>query len=300
MNDWSIAGHHALLSLFSGYSSRYRSRKGIAMLQAYVDDSKQLHGKNIFMAGFVSSAENWLHFSDAWDAELKAYPSIEYFKCSEWKAKRKQFRNFGKLDREIKASRLCEVINDHSLWSFQISVNEKDVRQVFDDSVPYGIRTPYFLLFMGVVVGLARYQLEMGNDSPIDVIFDEQNQIQRLVSAIYGGLKEMQPNALQGVMGGQPVFRSDRDVLPLQAADLLAWHAQKFTRDGEIHPKGFIAENVFRSNKHFYQHIDRSNIESMHSQLLTLPNAKKLSKKNEWAKTMREIENLIAGGVIPF
>ena len=65
---------------------------------------------------------------------------------------------------------------------------------------------------------------EFGITEKVDFIFDEQMRLSDQVQSIYAEvLNKMEPS-LAEFMGGRPIYGDDRNLLPLQAADLLAWH----------------------------------------------------------------------------
>jgi hypothetical protein len=73
-----------ILALTSGYASPHREEKPLAFLQAFIDDSASETGdQRLFMAGYITSAETWVHFADAWAKELKSAPPISYLKMVE-------------------------------------------------------------------------------------------------------------------------------------------------------------------------------------------------------------------------
>jgi hypothetical protein len=43
----------------------------------------------------------------------------------------------------------------------------------------------------------------------------------------YAAMKETAPSRIQALMGSAPIFRDGKDMLPLQAADLIAWHKRR-------------------------------------------------------------------------
>ena len=91
--------HDPLRLLFAGFDDAAFYCRGLAVLQAYVDDSKKHLGRReLFLAGFVNTAENWIQFSNDWRKALEEGKPIKYFKAAEASCLRGQFGGWGKLD----------------------------------------------------------------------------------------------------------------------------------------------------------------------------------------------------------
>ncbi len=77
---------------------------------------------------------------------------------------------------------------------------------------------------------MAQYQGELGIDEPIDFVFDDESEKTRL-AGMWDMLKLSSSPEIRRNMGGEPIFRKDEKVLPLQAADLYAWWVRKWEAD---------------------------------------------------------------------
>ena len=95
-----------------------------------------------------------------------------------------------------------------------------------------------------VVVALANYQVDQGSNEPIEFVFDEQGKEDVAVRSMWAALKVLPP-AQSRIVVNEPVFRSDKDTSPLQAADMTAW---LFRRSVEATVTGKIAKySAFQS-----------------------------------------------------
>ena len=55
-----------------------------AAFEFYADDSgSEPQGQIFFLAGFLSTIDRWVEFSNQWDEALRLPPSLDYFKMSE-------------------------------------------------------------------------------------------------------------------------------------------------------------------------------------------------------------------------
>ena len=78
-----------------------------------------------------------------------------------------------------------------------------------------------------MVIFLARAQREMGFLTPVDYVFDDKGNIGEEALLWYFATKETSAPEISSLMGSTPVFRTDEDVLPLQAADMVAWRNRR-------------------------------------------------------------------------
>src|ERR1051326_5587894 len=68
-------------ALVCGFASPLREKRLLAMLVAYVDDSGSDENDHAFiLAGFVSTSEDWVRFSDEWDVLCGQDPQTPDFK----------------------------------------------------------------------------------------------------------------------------------------------------------------------------------------------------------------------------
>lgn len=288
----SKINNEALARLYTGYSSSALLRKGLLVLQVYIDDSQKVLGrKRLFMAGYINSIPAWDEFTYDWEACLAAKRRIEYFKSTEANGMRGQFKGWGKLDRDIKVQRLASVISRSNPWSFHVSIDLKSFKEAFHKKgVPWGFRQPYWLAFeaaIGKVPEIANY---LDVDGPVDFIFDSQNQIHRSASALWECVKESQPDDVKSRLGEMPIFRDDKDVLPLQAADMLAWHVQREFRFGELNPKLTVSESIIQSGRHFTVDIDDERLREMGSGLQAIGEFANIDTKSEWRNVLDFID----------
>jgi hypothetical protein len=125
-------------------------------------------------------ADAWASFSEDWDRELRAAPSIDYFKAVEANNLNGQFHyknGWDEAKRDAKLANLAAIIEHYQPCSFEFSLN----RQIFEDELkpvsPYGLGRPHFTMCWAVVGGLAQYAAQQELSVPIHFIFDAQNGV---------------------------------------------------------------------------------------------------------------------------
>jgi hypothetical protein len=129
---------------------------------------------------------------------------------------------------------------------------------------------------------------------PLDFIFDEQGEVGNEARFFYRIIRDGQPAAVRSILSKDPIFRDDKLVLPLQAADMLAWHVR---RNYERDPDAFqVPEFLCADNHHMASDIDASYLQRLADGYAKIPGTQKLRNKTAWRKTMREIERIEQAG----
>ncbi len=284
----SKLSHCCLMRIYVGHRKSAVSICDLVMIQAFIDDSKRdLGRKTLFMAGYINSPERWGDFSSGWEAALREDPPIEYFKAAEANGVRGQFRGWRRLDRELKVKKLAEVIRRTDPISFHVSVDLKSFDKAFKkNGVPWGFREPYWLAFETVIGKVPEIAKARALQGPVDFVFDKQNQIHRAVNSLWPAVKESQPEETKSFLADIPIFQDDKDILPLQAADMLAWHAQREFRSGVLDPKMHVTEKIIRSGHHFAVDFDRPTLQKLGKTLHAIDKFAEIDSKNKWRQVM--------------
>lgn len=260
------------------------------MLQAFVDDSASSAGeRRLYLAAYVQTAEAWAEFSGAWDDACRADPPIEYFHMVEAQSRRGPFKGLSEAKRTKKVFALAGVIQKFAPWGLHTSVSLKDFEEAFKPFAPFPMRSPYFLLFYAITFGIARVHKTFGVGQPCDFIFDENEGLDRKVLPFWGQMCEALPVQTRRLISGSPIFRDDKKVLPLQAADLLAWHIRR--KEAGSYPTEYdgIIDMITVENVHSYTHITREHVEAMASKFREFPETGRAVSKQGWNDLIRQM-----------
>jgi hypothetical protein len=217
----------SILPLMSGFSAENGNRFWLTMLQAYIGDSGNVPEHKVFvLGGFVSTPDRWRAFSDEWIKALQLDPPLRYFKNSEARRRAGEFEcgwHRDLIDQRIAV--LTDVAIKYALLRTHCLMRwdhyQSFIKDIGDNIVePYGseFRNPYLLCFMGIAGAIELHKRHVGLDVPHELIFDEHGAIGQHSAFAwsllnYANLKEI-------LFGNPPIFRDDKIVLPLQAADL--------------------------------------------------------------------------------
>ncbi len=269
------------------------------ILQAYVDDSASDSGdRRMFLAGYIMSAPGWEAFSNAWDEELRAAPAIGYFKMVEAQSRRGEFDGWSEAARDRKVLALAKIVHEHDLRFIFCSASRKEYKEILAPVITEGLKTPYFVCFWGVINATARHHKELDlPETPVDFIFDEQGGLGDDALLCYRWLKESEDPAIRHLLGSTPIFRDDKKVVALQAADMLAWHVRRDHERGGLEDKTIYD---LLTNRGLGLHVDRETLESLAKRMAKVPGVKRIQTKPEWRETKRNIRAYEqAGGAAP-
>lgn len=281
----------------SGYASDNRKNKPLAFLQAYIDDSYDNTGeRRLFLAGYLHNAEAWECFSNAWEFALREVPSIEYFKMSEANALRGQFFGWSDESRDLKIVKLLAIIKTFNPVSFHISLSRTSFDEHIAPVAPYALANPHFHCIGGIVALASNYVESRNIKTGIDFIFDKQEGVQFDIALFFDDLMKRLPTSQKALISKTPVFADDKEFLPLQAADLLAWHLRK---EGNPEPSTNGRLKYLLGDEHFHTEIDETRIKSIGKGFALYTKDQRLQNKNDWKKMKKQIPVMLKGGYIP-
>lgn len=282
----------------SGYSKNNRSLKPLAFLQAYFDDSASETGeRRLFLAGYLHSADAWQKFSDDWGRVLNLKPKIKYLKMSEANALRGEFWGWSEDARDMKLQMLAEVIHRHEPISFHTSVSRESFEELVVPVAPYALRKPHYHLSAGLIALVTKYLSDRKIELPVDFIFDRQEGVDSDVILTFDELIKHLSKRQKKIIGKTPIFADDKDFLPLQAADFLAWNLRNLNQVEMTEP---LSENLksLLGYEHGCNEFDLQVLKTIGSGLNRYTEDSRPQTKSDWSKMKREIEELRRSGFI--
>jgi hypothetical protein len=205
------------------------------MLQCCIDDSGSDNKGPVFvLAGYVSTVERWKVFSHVWDIALKSGPRpLACFKMVEANRLSGQFLHWTPLERDAKIHELARNIKGNAMFQVRTVLWKKEFAQIQAKYPDYPVE-PYTFLFHEIM-GLVTRHLwrDLKIEDKIEFYFDEQGAFGNRASRSFKTAQEDLPPFLLEYVAGMPNHVSDKDMLPLQAADMLAWQIRRFCSDNE-------------------------------------------------------------------
>jgi hypothetical protein len=192
---------------------------------AFVDDSGSGGDSPYYvLAGYSADKSTWESFWADWQGVLDLSPKLNYFKMSEAESLKGQFLNFTRSDRDARLAKFIDVILNHDLFEASVAIKDVDYREVLYPVLDRGHASPYYCAFIGMATALSGRYRHSGSDEIVHFIFDTQGAMEdkmlRLYDTFRGDFRHWKLGSVE--------YRSDKDVLPLQAADLIAWQTRRF------------------------------------------------------------------------
>jgi hypothetical protein len=271
----------------------------LVSLQAFIDDSaSDIGDRRLYMAGYLNRADKWALFSEAWREELKAAPSIDYLKMSEANVLEGQFAGWTTVARDAKLRGLVRMINHFEPLSFEFSVSREEYYLQVRPVAPRGLGNPHYVCCLGVMFGLARYVDSEKVKIPIEFIFDQQTGVSDDLTLFLDHSKKSLPKGARTLIASM-TFADDKQFLPIQAADMLAWHLRR-EHEGRGPLGSLAAADLLRSPKgHLVSEIGEANIKSWSEQFSSMPNIDQMQGPRQWRNLKGEITRLSSLGFVP-
>jgi len=209
------------------------------MLQAFIDDSGWDGRSPVFvLAGYVSTPERWQSFSAEWQsvlAQAKPRP-LKVFKMKQAMQltnRKSPFYGWSAKERDDRLIEFVKVIKRNVLHGIVSVVPVEPYQRIMTGKFKLeSLDRPYFLSFFGVMTALVHLTKHLYSADRIEFVFDTQdNEPREILEREYERFISLAPNGMKELAAGFPKFGRDEDVLPLQAADMIAWHARRYYYD---------------------------------------------------------------------
>lgn len=252
------------------------------MLQAYVDDSGNTSSNSnpaFFLAGYLAPSATWTVISDEWFRLLSELPKIAYLKASEAESLKCQFckENWSTTKRDTKIGKFTSLLQEHrsEIHGLVVSLQWDDFINEQSKLLDAGwvearLIVPYEILFHGILNMTTNYMMKtLKKRERIEFIFDNQNEIGDIALKSYRIVKKMLPQEQTDLIV-DPTFRDEQEVLPLQAADLLAWSTRRLLAErlGKTQINSSLMANTLEQLKGITHVIQPNNPEILHDKML--------------------------------
>ena len=260
------AGHDSrsgrpFVALVTGFPTGKRENCWLMILfpQAAIDDSgSEPQSPTFILAGFAAPFGAWLSFSQSWQTVLDKPPKLDYFKMSEAASMSGQFharRGWTERKRDARVLEFAQVARAFVTLRIHASMSNKLFRKyVTSLAAPerkLGMDSPYVMMFMQIILATATACDRLDIQGACDFVFDEQGAFGREALDWWINFRKLlddaPPHSLRARVASlvcdRPIFRDEKQFLPLQAADLYAWHVRKHAdlqRPGLIIPESVV------------------------------------------------------------
>lgn len=196
---------------------------------AYMDEtghSKDVRQKFVGIAGLIAAVPSWETFERKWKATLEEF-KLPYFPMKEFAHSEQTFRDW--KGKETKRRKLFGKLMMHMETApslpFGAIVPMQDFRSFTNEQQGY-LRDPYYLCFQSLVAACSSILegRKVPDGEKIALIFSDQGEFRRRARQIYKNVEDANYYVRRSL---PPVFRDMREVVPLQAADVIAYEMHK-------------------------------------------------------------------------
>jgi hypothetical protein len=231
-------------SLVCGVASPARKTKRLLMWKAYYDESgSDAKSRYFVLAGYVSSVDDWELFSDEWQGVLDQAPRLDYFKTTEAFQIRDQFAGWPEEQRNARVLQFLSIVQARALFGCAVAMPKDIYERHIRGVIPKFYDNPYYICFVESLEFLSDTMSRFEQKGPIDFVFDENN-LEPRVRELFDEFK-LKGGPNRGLIG-EIDFRDDKKVLPLQAADLLAWRTRAHLNLNNEAPGAVVAIDKVR------------------------------------------------------
>ncbi|MCW2337493.1 hypothetical protein M2337_001726 [Sphingobium sp. B2D3A] len=200
-------------------------------IEIFIDDSGKNDPPVFVLGGVIGRQEGWSAFADDWAMVLATHPAIPHLKMKDANARRGAFKGMSTEDRDAKLVALAAVIRKHALATISVTVRHEEYRQIFEGRMMRWMDRPYQMLFHLIIATTYKLRNELGLTHRASFVFDRQLEHEAALRESFVAMKKnMQPD-LEAFLADDPRHADDKDELPLQAADMVAWHVRRSWKD---------------------------------------------------------------------
>jgi len=241
-------------------------------IQVYVDDSGNRGSTRHFvLAGIVGHSEDWEIFSQEWAECLAAKPSIKVFKMGQAASRSGEFYRWTEDMRDAKLKALAQIINRHVKMVTWSVIDLEAHELTWAKRLPKPHSETYFWPYHCTIMAVCFALWDAGWRERFEIIFDDQVVFGPRARSWYPIVEQvivLQEPEAASILPIDPIFRSDTDFLPIQAADLFAWCLRKSTDDPSFNKFAWLLEEMRSvSQTDYSQYYDKERLEDVLAQM---------------------------------
>ena len=224
----------------------------------YCDDSGTHKGGTVcVLAGYLSTAENWVHFENDWRKALREYPSVPYFKMGANYHGDKPFDGWSKERRAKKLDRMIEAFSRFGESHVELSsCIDWDTYNLLSDRVKSVFPHPFHVCFHGIVSLALDWIRTQGERVRVSFVFDHQSNQERLAVESFYKVQDQFPG-LRGSMLSC-CFANDVYTPGLQLADLIAWQIRR--AQVKLPEDGGRERSELTKIRSLYEHVPKTRV----------------------------------------
>ena len=206
----------------------------LAVIRIYIDESGVHDGSPVVAVGaYAGRLETWPAFIEEWN---RAKGSIKVFHSADCAAYQGEFKGWNETDRNALVADLLTVLPKYELYGIAMGINLRDVKEAtatepdLADSPELAsfFEAPYGMCLQWTLRNIIERTEAVGIRKEPIAVFHEQNDFQSEAMAAFEFVKRRRVSHV----GPMNIAFVEKDShVPLQAADVLAYEANKRLRD---------------------------------------------------------------------
>lgn len=249
-------------------------RTPLIVLRAYFDDSGTHDGSEVvLMAGVYAPTEDWIGFEHDWRLTLAdplgdgSKPPLKRFHMYDCEHGQGEFTSYSRPESDVAIHAFRQVILDHKLRGYAAAVP----RRLWDEMVTGDVRTVLgdaerYCVMCSILESVDRAK-ELDLDKNVLIVFDNRPHRTAMHEIVLRVCQSANDWAGEGVTIFGPNFLPSDQILPLQAADIVAWeyyrHASQIVQNGQLdHVRPHFAR-LIETDRFELRIVDRGALERM-------------------------------------
>jgi len=227
-------GYERYRALVCGHPPQFRERRAVALIKAFLDDSGTHDGARIMcIGGCIAPIDRWDRFSYEWSEHLISW-DLDWFHMTDAENRQGAYKDWTNEHRDSRVGILSRLVARTIASSLGVVLDmdamNEELLNTIRESEPGMANTegdPYYHAFHHVFNALDVICEQAKLDkSDVEIVFAEQRGI---------GPRSVESWREYVQLKGypEPVFRSPQKLVPLQAADMIAWFLNHQFRQSE-------------------------------------------------------------------
>lgn len=241
----------------------FGKHSAMLMLRSYMDEAgKYDDPKNsvVSVCGVISSLDKWTEFEREWKAVLDEF-GISSFHMKEFAQFKGEFKGWPEEKRQALLAKFIDVMDNRVMGCLAATMSVWDFNNLKPEEREAIGGDPYYPCLMGCVIHSAQTVHNLAPEETIEVIFADNPGFKTKAYEFWTRIKsENVPWEIRDRLGPITLDAKPKDVLPLQAADLVVYevnlHWRKIMNQGKW-PEERWAYTRLKNRMFFIEYFDK-------------------------------------------
>ena len=204
----------------------FGNHSAMLMLRSYMDESGKYDDPNIVtvsVCGAVASLDQWTGFEKEWKRALDDY-HVSWFHMREFAFFKGEFKGWTEPRRQEFLGKLIDIMNKNIVGYLAATMSKLNFDLLTKEQQSVIGNDPYYPCFMACVIHSAQTVLHLAPEEKVELFFADNPDFKGNAQEFWRRCKSIHaPEDIRKRLGTVTLNAEPRDVLPLQAADLVAY-----------------------------------------------------------------------------